>query len=394
MYKTSIEQKKQAFIDATSFREPEKVPVGAQFNYWPLAYGNMGFAEAEIDKYKTVEAYFKFFDDVNVDFFYGSNFTLSPMSTFKTLGNKSYEVGDDGLTIGVNQAEAFRMEYEDYELLIKDPITFSMDTFLRHNFPVLMGPKEEAYEKIKQAANKYRFYVETDKLLVEEIDRRDMLALRFDNAQPIAYASPFNDIFTKYRDMKDALVDLRRHHNIVIAACDAIWETTYQPMFDAVSPCDVAEAYPFANTWFLSEPFLNHKQFDELYFDRLDRVVRPYLEAGTKFMLRGEGSFIQFMDRFEDLPKGSICITCDSDDIFELHKAIGYQHSIWGGITQSLLKYGTVDECRDYVKKCFDIIAPGGGFVFMPNNALVGKNDVKYENIIAVFEEANRLGTK
>ena len=393
-YKTSKGERIQAIIDATSFREPKKIPVGAMFNYWPLAYGGMSLSEAEEDVEKTVSAYMKFFDENHVDFVYGSDFTLSPISVYKILGNTSYDLGDDGLSVTVNPQKAFRMGAEDYDKLIADPLTFAADTFLRHNFPVFMESKETAYEKLKEAARRYKIWMDIERRLSEEFEKRNIPTLKFGNSLPLFYAAPFNDIFTKYRDIKDALLDLRRRKDKVKAACDAIWATNFQPIFDTVKPEDVAVPYPFAQTYFLCESFLNPKQFDELYFDGLMKYCLPYMENGTKFVLRGEGRFIQFMDRFEKLPKGAMSILVDSDDVFEMYEKIGHRHSIWGGITPQMLKFGTVEECKNHVTRCFETMAPGGGFVFMPQSAMNGRDDAKIENIRAVFETANELSLK
>ena len=84
----------------------------------------------------------------------------------------------------------------------------------------------------------------------------------------------------------------------------------------------------------------------------------------------------------------------DEDDPFAVYDAIGDWQSVATGITADLLKMGTREQCIDYVKKCFETFAPGGGFIFMQNKPLLCAGDAKTENLIAVYETANELSVK
>lgn len=94
------------------------------------------------------------------------------------------------------------------------------------------------------------------------------------------------------------------------------------------------------------------------------------------------------------MPKGSMIFLLDEDDPFEVYKSIGDWATIGTGIDSSLMKFGTKQQCIDYVKKCVDTFAPGGGFWFMPSKPLLCDNDVKIENLRAVYETINEYGRK
>ena len=119
-----------------------------------------------------------------------------------------------------------------------------------------------------------------------------------------------------------------------------------------------------------------------------------FVEKGGRYYMRGEGRFMQNLDQMCDLPKGTITIMLDKDDPFEAYKIMKGRMPIVCGITSSLLKFGTVQECKDYVKKCFDEFAPGGGFIFGQNEGLLSAKDAKIENFIATFETAHELSQK
>ena len=79
-------------------------------------------------------------------------------------------------------------------------------------------------------------------------------------------------------------------------------------------------------------------------------------------------------------------------DLKMLKKDFGADICFWGGgvDTQHTLPFGTPQEVSDEVKRCIDILAPGGGFVFgTVHNITQG---VPLENVIAAFETAREYG--
>ena len=75
-------------------------------------------------------------------------------------------------------------------------------------------------------------------------------------------------------------------------------------------------------------------------------------------------------------------------DLARLKRDFGDQLSFWGGgvDTQQVLPYASLPEIRDHVRRAFDILAPGGGFVFAPVHNI--QADIAPERILAVYETA------
>jgi uroporphyrinogen decarboxylase len=82
--------------------------------------------------------------------------------------------------------------------------------------------------------------------------------------------------------------------------------------------------------------------------------------------------------------------TATGMDLKELKRDFGKDMTFWGGgiDTQDCLCNGTPDEVRDEVKKNLDILAPGGGYVFVPVHNI--QNDVPPENFWAMWETWDR----
>jgi uroporphyrinogen decarboxylase len=75
-------------------------------------------------------------------------------------------------------------------------------------------------------------------------------------------------------------------------------------------------------------------------------------------------------------------------DLRRLKHDFGDQLTFWGGgvDTQQVLPYASLPEIREHVRRAFDILAPGGGFVFAPVHNL--QADITPERIQAVYETA------
>jgi uroporphyrinogen decarboxylase len=75
-----------------------------------------------------------------------------------------------------------------------------------------------------------------------------------------------------------------------------------------------------------------------------------------------------------------------------LKKEFGRDVTFWGGgvDTQHTLPEGTPDEVRKQVRENIEAFAPGGGFVF--NQVHNVQADVPPENIVAMFDEAQKAG--
>jgi uroporphyrinogen decarboxylase len=75
-------------------------------------------------------------------------------------------------------------------------------------------------------------------------------------------------------------------------------------------------------------------------------------------------------------------------DMARLKREFGQQLTFWGGgiDTQQVLPKGSLQEIRDAVSRSFDILAPGGGFVFVPVHNI--QADISPERIRAVYDTA------
>ena len=77
-------------------------------------------------------------------------------------------------------------------------------------------------------------------------------------------------------------------------------------------------------------------------------------------------------------------------DLARLKREFGRDLTFWGGgvDTQHVLPEGSLAEIEDQVSRVFDIMGPGGGFVFVPVHNI--QADIEPERVVAVYETAKR----
>jgi hypothetical protein len=371
---------------ATNFREPEKIPVGAEILTWPFAYAGVKYEEVLDDPQKTFEAYVKFSEIMELDFLFGG-FVTVPLRAYEAVGCKNFAVGDDGVCFVHLQPSIEFMKPEEYPDLIADPAAFG-ESIIRRQCDAFRLPRAQAYEKVIEGLKAIRPWVEANDLIRNYLFEEKAI-IPFTGSD-IMFISGITAIFDRYRGMRDTLLDIRKRPNELREACNVLLDLTRKRLAK-VDISSLKAGYPFGATVYHAECFLSPDQFDEFYFEPFKEMCLPLMEAGFKFFVKGEGSFLHIVDRFRQLPKGSLILMLDEDDPFEVHKAIGDWQTLATGITADLLQFGSKDQCVDFVKRSFDTFAPGGGFLFMQNKPLLCAADTKLENLIAVWETANKL---
>jgi len=384
-----IEERKRDLIDALSFREPKKIPVGISVLSWPFSYAGVRYNDVADDPETVAREYLKFLDVIGIDFICGAEVTR-PVKAYNALGNYCYKIAGDGISVVHYQPEVQFMSADEYPELIANPEKFKSD-LTKRRCEALQMPKAEAYEKVKIALREIDKWSSANGLISRYIlDEKGILSLT--NA-PIHFRSPLSEIFDNLRGMRDTLTDLRRRPDVLREACNALLEQM-KINLTKFDPGNFTSPYPLGRTVYHAECFISPAQFDEFFFRPFTELMLPFMEAGLKIFVRGEGKFLNTIDRYRELPKGAVVFMLDEDDPFEIYKAIGDWQSISAGITTDLLQLGTKEQCTDYVKKSFDTFAPGGGFIFMQNKSLLSGSDAKIENLIAVYEMANELSLK
>lgn len=141
-------------------------------------------------------------------------------------------------------------------------------------------------------------------------------------------------------------------------------------------------------------PLLSRKLFKEIILPRIRRLCDLAHGYGVKVMFHSCGCAFNFIDLLIEAgvdildPLQPNAKDMNSENLFA-HFAgkICFHGSI---DTQNVLPRGTAEEVRDQVRRHYAILGqPGSGFIIAPAHTL--QPDVSVENIVAMYEEIDRL---
>ena len=388
--KERYEQTRRSVIDLTNFKEPELVPSILSIEAgWALKYAGVNWQEIEDQPETFARAYTKCFAEIPIELAYGYGPTRTSLKVPQALGNFKFRHSSDGAGITHDQSSDIYLGPEVYDEILVDQKGL-MDRYALINYPIFTGPREAAVEAVRNAV-KAQLVVNDTMARIAKImkDEIGMFVMGSGFGMGYGYVSEYWTFYDRLRGPHNALADLRRYPDKVQKAVDFLYEQTKaRIVYDEE---EMSKPLPTGFSMFHPESYLSPKHFDELYFRRFMEIMGPVMEAGKKVFLYGEGSFIQHLHRFRETPQHSMIIVLDQDDPFEVKKLIGDWVTLVTGPPAELLRLGSKQQVIDFVKRCFDELAPGGGYIFGLGNGLVTAKDASIENIVTAYETADAL---
>ena len=126
---------------------------------------------------------------------------------------------------------------------------------------------------------------------------------------------------------------------------------------------------------------------------KLSKKIHELVE--TKINYHSCGSVSLFIPHFAEIGYdviNPVQISAYDMEPCSLKKRFGDKMSFWGGLcnTQNTLPFGTLKQIRDEVRRNFECLKPGGGFVASNIHNITA--EVPPQNIVAMFDAANEFG--
>lgn len=162
---------------------------------------------------------------------------------------------------------------------------------------------------------------------------------------------------------------------------------------EAVSRYDVAPfVYGGDDICFNEGPMCSVKMLREIYFPELKRAVQPLHDAGVRMIWHCDGNIVPILPDLLDAGmwgfQGFQEETGPTLELMASQRTIWNTRPVlWGSISvTSTLPFGTVDQVKADVDRCFDT-CQGGGFVLASTSSIMP--EVPVENILAMYEHAH-----
>ncbi|TFF90093.1 MAG: hypothetical protein EU548_04740, partial [Promethearchaeota archaeon] len=213
--------------------------------------------------------------------------------------------------------------------------------------------------------------------------------LQFQNISQAPY-----DIVSEFlRGMRGIMLDMYRKPEELKKTLDLLT----QPSIDAA--VNLSKMFPQYKVVFMplhrgAEGFMNDKQFQEFYWPTLTRVMDGLIKNNLIPMPFFEGKYtarFHHLAEYAKKNKGKLIYWFDQSDIIKGKEEFGDWACIRGNIPGSLLVTGNPQQVEDYVKKCIDGCAEGGGYIV--DGGVSGiPDEAKPENVKAMTDAVFKYG--
>ncbi|MFA0815388.1 MAG: uroporphyrinogen decarboxylase family protein [Anaerofustis sp.] len=368
--KNLFAERKELFDNAIQIKHNKRTPLFSNFWTWKILDSDYTLSEA-LHNYDVMETVVSDFHNRYQFDAYMDLGTRNPMRVTDALGVGFHKIDEKNESIVV----------DDHRLMERDEYTQ-----IRNNMPAFIWSKAFArytpnltIGQLNNAAMEFASFGE----YTQRINTKFLTEFQTPLIPLVPALLPFEHFFNIYRGIKEVSIDLRKCKTELIEAMDVMYETVIAPSLKTTLASDTSSMFCDTICAFLGHSILSEKQFEEYYWRYLKKIVDEIMANNKTMFIFCESTMLRFVDFFKDIPKGTLMIHLEQDNIFEMRKLLP-NICFMGGMTSDLLGNGTKQQCVDYAKKLIDDL--GDGYVFSTNKMMSFRNDCKRENLIAVTE--------
>jgi hypothetical protein len=372
--KALLKERTELFANAIAFKKNKRVPLCSNIFTWKILDAGFKFSEALYDYDIQEKIHNEFYQRYQFDAYIDPG-NRNPMRISKALGGGFNTIGETDETLVYDDHHI--MERDEYRELAKNPIGFYWTkAFKRFCKPgITVGEIENA---VKEQALFGEYSAKMTNKFINEFGAM----LFFSKNTCIA---PFEILCNTLRGIKEISLDIRKCKTEMQEVMDIMFSTWIEPVIKNGIESDYTGFIEPLSIAFLAHSILSVDQFGELYWPYVKKMIDAAIVHKKQIALYCESALLRFAEFFQDVPKGTLLVHLEQDDIFEVRKKLP-NIALAGGMPAELLGSGTKEQCVDYAKKLIDTL--GDGFVLSQNKMMSYKNDAKRENLIAVNEFA------
>ena len=405
-YKASITRIK----DAVQLKKlPDRVPVALLPSMFPFLSAGMTVQEAMYGYDKCAAAFRKFMLEFKPDMHIGAA-QAGPGKFYEILDYKLYKWPGHGVAPehSYQCVEQEYMKAGEYDLLITDPSFYFRNFYLPRVFGALEGftmlPPLTGILEIYGVAFNFIPYAlppvqNTFKALFEAGAEAlkwamvigglnaELATLGFPNILGGFTKAPFDTIGDTLRGTRGIIMDMYRQPDKLLRALEAL--TPIMIGMGVGSAQQTGNPQIFIPLHKGADGFLSDEQFKKFYWPTLKAVLLGLIEGGCVPFPALEGHWGSRLEIIQDIPRGKTMWMVDQTDMAKAKETLGKNACLIGNVSSSMLKLGTPQDVKNYVKKLIDTAGKGGGFI-MGNGAFF--DEAKPENVKAMVEFTREYG--
>jgi uroporphyrinogen-III decarboxylase len=407
------EERERRVRDAINLEEPDRVPVSIRMTYFPARYTGIPYSTSYYDAPTWRKAVLQTVADMDPDMSQcysgmtsGKVFDiLNPTQTKWPGGTLPDNVSHQAIDVEC-------MKEGEYNLFLSDPTDFFLRFVLPRAFETLqplaafppmadramgfaaMTPMfagqdfREMAKALLRAGEEQEKWMASVQNLEEDMARLGMVTNSYMGG---AGGAPFDSISDFYRGMRGAMLDMFRHPDELLAACDRI----LQWRIERAVPADPRKRGNPKRVFLAlhrgAEGFMSKKQFEKFYWPGLKKAMLTSIELGYIPMPFCEGGYGDRLEYFLELPKGKAVIHFDIVDMLKAKEVLKDHVCIMGNVPSTLLQVGSVNDVEEYCKKLIEVCGKGGGFILTHGSSI---DEVKPENLKAMIDSTKKFSPK
>ena len=382
------EQRIRRFDDVMSRKLPDRVPVVPNMNTWMYQFAGISVKKAFTEDPEEIFRAAKYMTEhVPMDALMSTSNTV-PLNLAEKVGEGIYTCSDNGVQI--KGSGGHLMEPEEYGLLAEDPMKFFANVLIPRKFEIFRNASlEKKVEIIKQAYADNLAFIKYNQVPNTRIEKElgMPLIVRGTNFLP-------PDIVLDYlRDFVGISLDVRRHSQQLLEACLALYDYIMEMFNDTATPPDRKVLFSPLHL----PTYLRPRDFARLYLPFMKKYLEEMaVKRGYSIYFFMENNWMPYLDLLQELPENTKFVglfeTGNIDELAEIKRRLGSHMIIMGGMSVDTLRFGTKEEVIDSAKKCLDLLAPGGGYIFSTDKTLMTMNNGTPENVIAACEYVTENG--
>ena len=411
---TLFEERQKRIDDSIALREPDRVPITAAGQCYPVY--NAGYTVADIvyDFSKYADAAKKYATQYEPDSA-GGGITIPGQGQLLELvrpKNVVWPGAPDG-RISVNSTQQFI----EYAVLQEEDMDFFMEDYtgwmLEKGYPAISGLLEPIaqwnFARNKLDTYNHGFFnmlsTPASREMIQTIwkisDTLEMLGQKMLELNkeleglgfPVTAGGkslvPFDAYSDYYRGTLDTMMDLYEHPDVIIRFIDRNIEYVLEDL--TIQAKAAPGKWVFIPLHKGMDTFLSDQQYKDYYWKYLQRMVNHIIDVGMIPYVYTEGPYNTRVKHLTEVPRGKVVYSFEEVDPVYAKQQLGDIACIQGVFPVYLLHYGTKQQVIDEAKRLIDILAPGGGYIFSTG---AGYDHAKPENVEAMFDTVKTYGKR
>jgi hypothetical protein len=295
--------------------------------------------------------------------------------TYQILGAKNWILASGG---AVQHPEIETMHTGEYDEFIAAPCAAIVEKFLPRVCAALEGDPVNRSLTLAAAFGDYCKQEGAQSLICEGLNRKYGYCGGFITNQRIL--APFDFLADQLRGFKSITMDIRRIPDKIKAALEVITPLMIKMASPAVKGPEPISLIPLHLA-----PFINMKQFDELYWPSLEKTVAELDKQGIACMLQVEQDCTRYAEYFARLPPSPLFLI-ESGDPARFTETLGREHVFGGFYDPTITLTRNTEECIDEAKRLLEICMRSDHAYFIFDRIVMDIKSVNVSRLQAVLE--------